>query len=75
MPSNIDPLKPEEGYATTASVRANFAAAKSEIEALQADKATTAALTAHTGNTANPHGVTAAQVGAIDQAADRKSVV
>ena len=69
MPSNIDPLKPEEGYATTASVRANFSAAKSEIEALQTDKADALTLSAHTTNTTNPHGVTAAQVGAIDQGA------
>jgi hypothetical protein len=34
MASNIDPTKPITGAATTASVRANFAAAKAEIEAL-----------------------------------------
>ena len=68
MPSNIDPLKPEEGYATTASVRANFSAAKSEIEALQTDKADALTLSAHTTNTTNPHGVTAAQVGATPAA-------
>lgn len=34
--SDIDPTKPTEGTATTASVRANFAAAKAEIEELQA---------------------------------------
>lgn len=36
MPSAIDATKPATGNATTASVRANFASAKSEIEALQA---------------------------------------
>ncbi|KGM35703.1 hypothetical protein [Inquilinus limosus] len=35
MASNIDPTKPESGLATTASVRANFEAAKTEIEAIQ----------------------------------------
>jgi hypothetical protein len=35
MPSNIDPLYPEAGAATTQSVRDNFSAAKTEIEALQ----------------------------------------
>lgn len=36
MASAIDPTKPIEGTPTTASVRDNFAAAKSEIEILQA---------------------------------------
>lgn len=36
MASSIDTTKPETGNATTASVRANFTAAKTEIEALQA---------------------------------------
>jgi len=35
MASAIDPTKPTSGNATTESVRANFAAAKAEIEALQ----------------------------------------
>jgi hypothetical protein len=35
MPSQIDPTKPTEGMASTADVRANFQAAKDEIEALQ----------------------------------------
>ena len=34
--SNIDPTMPEEGNATTASVRENFAYSKYEIESLQA---------------------------------------
>ena len=34
--SNIDPTKPEEGNATTQSVRDNFAYAKYEMEAVQA---------------------------------------
>lgn len=37
MASAIDATKPVAGTPTTASVRANFAAAKSEIEALQAE--------------------------------------
>ena len=35
MTSAINPLNPVAGTPTTASVRANFAAAKAEIEALQ----------------------------------------
>ncbi|MGI9309102.1 MAG: hypothetical protein ACR2P6_07560, partial [Gammaproteobacteria bacterium] len=35
MASSIDPTKPEAGTATTQSVRDNFSAAKTEIEALQ----------------------------------------
>lgn len=35
MASAIDPTKPETGLATTASVRANFEAAKNEVENLQ----------------------------------------
>ncbi len=38
MTSNIDANKPTAGLATTASVRDNFASAKSEIEALQTGK-------------------------------------
>ena len=38
MTSNIDSNKPTAGLATTASVRDNFASAKSEIDALQAGK-------------------------------------
>lgn len=46
MPSAIDPSKPIVGNPTTASVRDNFAAAKAEIEALQAQVASViAALT------------------------------
>lgn len=36
MTSTIDPTKPTQNHAYTADVRANFAAAKAEIEALQA---------------------------------------
>lgn len=36
MTSQIDPLHPPQGFATTAKVRENFAHAKAEIEALQA---------------------------------------
>jgi len=42
MPSFIDTSVPEQGSPTTASVRDNFSAAKSEIEALQNDVATKA---------------------------------
>lgn len=38
MASNINPAIPPFGSATTAGVRANFAAAKAEIEALQTKK-------------------------------------
>lgn len=40
MASSIDATKPVQGSATTLSVRNNFSAAKSEIEALQAATAT-----------------------------------
>lgn len=56
MSSTIDVTKPVTGSPTTASVRSNFAAAKSEIEALQTGKQdsgsyalTTTNLTAGTG--------------------------
>lgn len=39
--SAIDPTTPTTGSATTESVRANFAAAKAEIEELQSDKVKT----------------------------------
>lgn len=54
MASNIDPTKPSSGNAYTEDVRANFAFAKAEIEALQS----------HAASTTNPHSVTATQVGA-----------
>lgn len=44
MASSIDPTKPTEGSALTSDVRANFSAAKTEIEALQTDKAALADL-------------------------------
>lgn len=43
MASTIDTTKPVSGSPTTLSVRDNFAAAKTEIEALQTDKANLAA--------------------------------
>lgn len=49
MASAIDVTKPVSGSPTTQSVRDNFTAAKSEIEALQTDKANLAA-PALTGN-------------------------
>jgi hypothetical protein len=64
MASNIDPTKPVTGTPTTVSVRDNFAFAKSEIEALQADKADAIDLADHMADDANPHLVTAAQTGA-----------
>ncbi len=69
MPSNINPLNPTAGNATTQSVRENFSAAKTEIEALQTDKAEALALAAHVVDNANPHQTTAAQVGAPTSAA------
>lgn len=42
MASNIDATKPVAGTPTTQSVRDNFSAAKSEIEALQSGKLSTA---------------------------------
>lgn len=62
MPSNIDPTKPVALVPTTQSVRDNFSAAKTEIEALQTGKANDTDLSAHLANVSNPHGVTAAQV-------------
>lgn len=46
MASNIDITQPPTGSATTAGVRNNFSAAKSEIEALQSD------VSSHTGQSA-----------------------
>ena len=43
MTSSIDTTKPDASAPTTASVRANFTYAKSEIEALQAKVPTSAA--------------------------------
>jgi hypothetical protein len=42
MTSNIDPSKPTSTHAFTADMRANFLIAKTEIEALQAEMATSA---------------------------------
>jgi len=44
MASAIDPTQPPEGVASTAEVRANFLAAKTEIEALQVAEAASLAL-------------------------------
>src|SRR5258706_410001 len=64
MTSAIDPTKPSRGATTTAGVRANFRAAKEEIEALQAaGEAHASDLAAHAQDTANPHAVTKEQVG------------
>ena len=64
MASSIDPTKPVALVPTTESVRVNFGFAKTEIEALQTGKADDTALDAHLSDAANPHIVTAAQVGA-----------
>lgn len=45
MASNINPAYPQTGAAQTSNVRANFSAAKTEIEALQAD------VSSHVGQT------------------------
>lgn len=76
MASNIDPNEPQEVSTTTADTRANFQAAKDEIEALQAKDVTqdsaisgkepaNANIQTHIGQTAgqNPHGTTKATVG------------
>lgn len=68
MASNIDPLFPAAGSATTQSVRVNFEAAKTEIEDLQNDRAYGSDLDSHIADAANPHGVTAAQIGAAEVA-------
>jgi len=62
--SAIDPTKPTTTTATTQSVRDNFQAAASEIDALEASKAPASVLAAHLADSANPHEVTAAQAGA-----------
>ena len=64
--SAIDATKPVSGNgATTASVRANFSAAASEIDAnTAAAAAALAAANAHAARVDNPHTTTAAQVGA-----------
>lgn len=49
MASSIDVTKPVQGSATTLSVRDNFSAAKSEIEALQAATSIAAATTTSSG--------------------------
>lgn len=55
MASSIDATKPVSGTPTTASVRANFSAAKSEIEALQANTVSAGAgLTGGGAINANP---------------------
>ncbi len=62
--SAIDATKPTAGTALTADVRANFLAAKNEIDANTA--AAAAALSAantHSARVDNPHTTTAAQVG------------
>lgn len=66
MASAIDPTKPTTGNPTTQSVRNNFAAAKTEIEALQAANAARAIAIVFTATAgAEPDYVTAAQVGGV----------
>lgn len=59
MASSIDATKPVNGNATTSSVRNNFAAAKSEIEALQARRN-------NAGQVKVNYGTTLALVGFVD---------
>jgi hypothetical protein len=66
MASNIDTTVPAAGNASTANVRTNFSHAKTEIEALQADKADAADLTAHEADT-SVHGVAGDVVGTSDE--------
>lgn len=66
MASAIDDTKPTMGNPTTQSVRANFAAAKAEIEALQAQLAARAITTVFAAAPgAEQDFVTAAQTGAV----------
>jgi len=61
MASNIDATKPTAGNATTSSVRDNFSAAKTEIEALQTQVGSDS-LPTHIADTVT-HGTTGAVVG------------
>lgn len=66
MASAIDATKPTTGNPTTQSVRANFAAAKAEIEAIQAQLAARAITTVFAAAPgAEQDFVTAAQTGAV----------
>ena len=62
--SAIDATKPTAGTALTADVRANFLAAKNEIDAnTAAAAAALSAANAHSARVDNPHALTATQVG------------
>ena len=62
--SAIDATKPTAGTALTADVRANFLAAKNEIDTnTAAAAAALAATNAHSARVDNPHALTATQVG------------
>ena len=64
-PGLIDVTKPEEGSATTASVRANEQATKTNFQAADAEiDALNSGLSGHIADFTNPHQVTAAQAGA-----------
>ena len=62
-PSAIDQNAPAQGEATTASVRANETATANQLQNAKND---IEALEAHPPRTDNPHGVTAAQAGALE---------
>jgi len=66
MASNIDITKPTSGTATTSSVRSNFSAAKTEIEALQANQVVAAGVIISDGSGAqsvtNTFGVTSVTI-------------
>ena len=61
VPSNVSELNNDSGFITNAAL--TDYAKTADVNAAVAVKADTSALTTHTGNTANPHSVTKAQVG------------
>ena len=64
-PSTIDATKPEEGSATTKSVRDNMTAIKTNLQAADNEvDALNSGLSGHIGDFTNPHQVSASQAGA-----------
>lgn len=62
-PGGIDNLPTNQLANRTAWLKAQVEAILLDIAAIESGYATTASLAGHTGNTSNPHGTTAAQVG------------